>query len=111
MVRALLFVVGILERAKIGGLRVERIEQAVERAARDLVHVGVVHVVALNVLEHFTVNRQGVKRFVIRSSRSYVAGRDIRHNQNRHRDHDFSRNGIHSVFLDSAVTPRLCDAT
>ena len=76
-VRAFFFVIGIFERAHVAGLGIERIEQAVQGARGDLMEIGIVHVVALDVLEDLAVSGEGAEGFVVRGAAENVSGCDI----------------------------------
>jgi hypothetical protein len=64
-VRRLFFIFGIFAGSEIAGLRIERLQQAVERASRDKVHVGIVDIVLLDFLQDFAVDLKRLVRLVI----------------------------------------------
>ena len=67
-VGALFLVIGVFERADVAGLRIEGIEQAVQGAGGDPVDIGIVDVVALNVLENFAIGGKRAEGLVVRRS-------------------------------------------
>ena len=69
----LLLVLGVLARSEVAGFGVERFEQAVERAGGDEVHVGLVHIIGLDLVEDFAVDGEGFVGFVVGGAAQNVA--------------------------------------
>ena len=63
----LLFVFLVLARRQVAGLRIKRLEQSVERARSHGTHVRVVHIILLNLLQHFPVDGQRLVGLIVRT--------------------------------------------
>ena len=68
-------------------------------AGRHLVQVGIVDVVALDVLQHFAVSGERAESFVVRGAAENVARRDVDQHEDRCRDYNFSCQWAHELFL------------
>src|SRR6202142_2525979 len=87
-IRAFLFVIGVFQRTHIAGLRVERIKQAMQSPGSYLMKIRIIHVVALNVLQHFAVSGGGAEGFVVRGATENVSGSHVNEYDNRYRNHN-----------------------
>ena len=102
---ALFLVVGVLERAEVARLRIERIEQAVKSAAGHLMQVGLVHIILLDLVEHFAIDGKRAEGFVVRGTPADVAhGDEAENNHGEHND-DLLCDGCHLWFLFPAARP------
>jgi hypothetical protein len=70
-------------------LRIERIKQAVQGAGRDLVQVRLVHIFALNAVEHFAVDRESAESLVVGRAPTDVPHRHEPEDDDRQHDDNF----------------------
>ena len=70
-----------------------------QRAVGHRRHVGLVHVIALDMFEHFAINRQRAIGFVVIRLAQHESGRGVRDNQHRHDNHDLLHQWAHLATL------------
>ena len=70
-------VVGILPRAQVAGEGIERFQKSVHGAGCHYGHVGVIHVIFLNVLQHLAEYAQGAVRLVVRGLAEHITQSDV----------------------------------
>jgi hypothetical protein len=75
-------ILGEFARAEIAGLRIERIEKAVERAGSDHMNIRLVDIVVLDVLKDFAVYGESRIGIVVVAFALDVAQGDVGKNQN-----------------------------
>ena len=97
-VGGLVLVILIFKRAEVGGLRVERIEQAVQSAVGDGVHIGIVHVVALDVFEDFAIDGERAIGLVVVGAAEHVAGGGVGDDQDGKPDDYLFPKWTHATF-------------
>ena len=97
-VGSLFLVVLVFQGAEVGGLRVERIEQAVQGAIGDGVHVGIVHVIALDMFEDFAIDGERAIGFVVVGAAEHVASGGVGDDEDGKPYYDLFPEWTHATF-------------